>query len=524
MKELIFLLLLLLFIINCQISPFEKINIEDLKKKKQLEENKKVQKNRRLNDGKLVFINPVSTMNIYIDSYIETLSIDVKAEGGEINTFTIPYNYGKLTILSCDLKMKNEQGQEIPINSELTNCFVDYAFLGVNAELKENYVLSVKAQLKYFYSPLLDNILLQAAPIEVPNTLGNTHCKYIFNVDANSVNLELAHENDKFKILNDSAYIYDDTCPDLIKITPRQITWNSYRESTEACYGLEGLENLNRLVHLKYYGGCNYNFTEDLSYTPIKNDTKEKLTITKDAYSFQYKHCEQPYNYFRLNLTFSSSSINWNVTDEDLKSSYKNTTTEKALSLVKEILSNDTSDKTDYYKIGKWIYNNIKYNKNHNSSSNVDDIIDKREGVCHHFTLLYNALLNSIGIKALYATGDVIHNLTTFETESHAWTVAEINGKWIGLDATWDLLGGRLPQCHLFKYFEGGDTIFVYTIPYEPYMKQVVIKQKDETKFVEIVNITEKKNSVSDNPQNGEGIKSKLYMLFNLIMIIILLI
>ena len=127
--------------------------------------------------------------------------------------------------------------------------------------------------------------------------------------------------------------------------------------------------------------------------------------------------------YFISNLTFSSSPNFWNIADEMINNDLKNTSTNLTISFVKEILANDTSNKPNYFKIGKWVYNNINYDKDHNTASNPDDILIKRKGVCHHFTILYNALLNSIGIKALYAAGEVIENINDFGGEKHAWTV-----------------------------------------------------------------------------------------------------
>ena len=79
-----------------------------------------------------------------------------------------------------------------------------------------------------------------------------------------------------------------------------------------------------------------------------------------------------------------------------IETNLKNTSIELTFSFVKNILVNDTSEKPDYYKIGKWVCNNIIYDSNHNTSSDTDDILNKRKGVCHHLTVLYNVLLNSI--------------------------------------------------------------------------------------------------------------------------------
>ena len=35
----------------------------------------------------------------------------------------------------------------------------------------------------------------------------------------------------------------------------------------------------------------------------------------------------------------------------------------------------------------------------------------------------------------------------------HAWTLAKIDGKWVPLDATWNIFVGRLPLGFIFRYF-----------------------------------------------------------------------
>ena len=104
------------------------------------------------------------------------------------------------------------------------------------------------------------------------------------------------------------------------------------------------------------------------------------------------------------------------------------------------------------------------------------EIYNKKEGICVHFTLLYNALLKSQGIESAYIRGIQLKitednilkenekNLQQYKKDGnfnnlgHAWTLAEINGEWIPLDATWELFGDKFPITHIFfcykHYFE----------------------------------------------------------------------
>ena len=56
-------------------------------------------------------------------------------------------------------------------------------------------------------------------------------------------------------------------------------------------------------------------------------------------------------------------------------------------------------------------------------------IFNNKKGVCEHYTILYNAMLNSIGIKAMYVAGWAFQGNETSgdeDTVGHAWTAALI--------------------------------------------------------------------------------------------------
>ena len=207
--KLIVLPMLLLFIVNYP-SPYGEINLEEILAKKN-EEEKMIQNKRKLSNGKVVYINPESIITIYNDCIIETISVTVKAEGGIVTNFYInPAAASQITILSCELKMKNDQGKVISTFSNMTNCSVSYSSsLHITTYLKENYEQTVKATFKGFFSKTNYDVLYQQILINVPNIFKNkTHCKYIFNVDSNSANIGL--EYGKFSVFNDSDFIYDD--------------------------------------------------------------------------------------------------------------------------------------------------------------------------------------------------------------------------------------------------------------------------------------------------------------------------
>ena len=105
------------------------------------------------------------------------------------------------------------------------------------------------------------------------------------------------------------------------------------------------------------------------------------------------------------------------------------------------------------------------------------EIYNTKIGVCEHFTKLYNTLLVSIGIDAVKVGGYALDrteedNKTMkvkeshiefskgllLENERHAWSIAKINGVWIPLDATWNMLEGHVPLSHIFSNYGDGQT------------------------------------------------------------------
>jgi transglutaminase-like putative cysteine protease len=100
--------------------------------------------------------------------------------------------------------------------------------------------------------------------------------------------------------------------------------------------------------------------------------------------------------------------------------------------------------KENYYKLGRFVNNYMTYDLRYAGMYlTPKEIYNLKAGVCEHFTILYNEMLNSIGIKTLYVSGWAFSNNETSgnkDTMSHAWTVALIDGNWIELDATWGLL------------------------------------------------------------------------------------
>jgi transglutaminase-like putative cysteine protease len=86
------------------------------------------------------------------------------------------------------------------------------------------------------------------------------------------------------------------------------------------------------------------------------------------------------------------------------------------------------------------------------SSSPVDDVLERRKGVCQDFTHLMIAVLRSFGVPARYVSG-YIHRANK-QSQSHAWCEAWLTELgWVGIDPTNDCVVNE----HFIKVAVGRD-------------------------------------------------------------------
>ena len=131
----------------------------------------------------------------------------------------------------------------------------------------------------------------------------------------------------------------------------------------------------------------------------------------------------------------------------------------------------DSIEVTDLVKIGKWVKNNIKRDINYSKRFDITatQTLKNQKGTSHHITLLYNALLFSLGYKCVYVSGYALNKSNIYnEYNAHSWSLIKINDKWLPFDATFGIFTGKLPVSHVFvSYFmkniikEGSDKVII---------------------------------------------------------------
>ena len=139
---------------------------------------------------------------------------------------------------------------------------------------------------------------------------------------------------------------------------------------------------------------------------------------------------------------------------------------DEAIKAKAQDIMNDPNPEPLYKKIGKFVYSYIQYDlQYHGRNLTASQIYTQKKGVCEHYTILYNLMLNAVGIKTIKVFGWAFQKEETTANENtigHAWTAALIDGKWKELDATWGLFDG-IPSGHILKGYDKETVSYSYT-------------------------------------------------------------
>ena len=252
------------------------------------------------------------------------------------------------------------------------------------------------------------------------------------------------------------------------------------------------IKSTRMTVPVSFVGGNN----EIIKIDSSSNETN-KITLNKEKgiYEIEFKDT----NSLDCTFTISGQLINrcrdeWvcELTDKQIEDSLpkdyetnKKLFNEKAKQIIEEYdnANKDSMIKMhDATKIGKWIKKNIAYDLRYTGRNDIEatETLKNKIGVCHHFTKLFNALMYSLGYQVIYISGYALDKKDHYDkSDAHAWSLVKIKGKWLPFDATWGILSGKLPVCHVFKQYFPSTVRVVGTDSLE------FGKGKDEGKFID---------------------------------------
>ena len=503
----------------------ESINYQELEKNITKEYNDFRNKyKRRLSAAEPIYIEPVITSVLFNNSLIQTISVKIKAQGdiSQITLYDMLVYALNSKLLLCELKLQDNKSNNVALGKNDTCTLRDNYYIDINTNLKNDYILSVKIQ-------IFNNFTVSNYPIYHSKTFSimpifpGTKTKLLISVDPSLVKVKISYNKELVKPYNESAIIFDDILPDSAKsitiyVTPYEMKWEYILEIKA------DLKNKPDLVTMDVYkvfveGGNIFNVVKNENETNInvnESNRRDKIYYDDEDDFYQLYDVQKGQIYFKRNVLFSTRPNNWTV-PKYLDEKWVNTSTSDTMLLAKNILAEDSSSSPDYIKLGEWLYKNIKYNASRiydvpsglnateNNRQYLSQIILKKEGKCHDFTKIYNALLASIGIKAVYLSGYVFYEYDYDAPNhilegGHAWTLAKINNKWIPLDATWNYFEGVFPQNHLFGPYK---LPFANAYNWDDNDKTSTFNIIENIKFIEIAqnpfiteNPLEKNNSI----------------------------
>ncbi len=191
------------------------------------------------------------------------------------------------------------------------------------------------------------------------------------------------------------------------------------------------------------------------------------------------------YIYKRLILTFAillSQQYLFSIDFKKIEAHVNNTpasSTKSTAKLSKYLTEAFKQEDEKFAAIYFWVGKNISYNlKQRNSNkkySSINEIVDEvmkhRNGVCQHYSELFNELSLLAGLESYVVSGygkeyGKVMNL------AHAWNAIKVNNEWYLVDATWGagyIFQGEYKKDFQLKYFMvKPDKFIVDHIPFDP--------------------------------------------------------
>ena len=288
----------------------------------------------------------------------------------------------------------------------------------------------------------------------------------------------ISFDNEIFTKIKEDEYKIESLIPNEGKITRVILSKKSAKFNL---FYKKRIETKNKYINntkliLHYYfeeGGNEKNEIKIIKETNPPNGIININTIERQ-YLIEYNNIQQNYAEVIIKgelINHCTGEYKCNLTEEEIENEipeeYK-TYKDKFKKIADDIINDfnkkykdDSAKITDIAKIGKWIKKNIIYDEKEKSNSALE-IYQKKKGVCKQYTILFNALLYSLGYKCIYVSGFVIKNNDYFNlSDAHSWSLVRINNKWLPFDATWGIFSGKLPVSHIFQnYFQKANFIF----------------------------------------------------------------
>jgi len=408
---------------------------------------------------------------IYDEYDIHDINYELKAVGLPENVFFSSCSFG--FIMDTDIQI---------LEFEIDGVKSEYDFEQYSLKFKINLKnLEInKIHMKYKESKLKNKLTKGEIEQEkmsklnyygIHKILVGQNAKFILN---NKSNYEIINFEDEFFIkTNENEYTWGGIVPEggkrtFVRLSKKEAKYKFYEKYSISSIDNSPINNTTLRIPFGYKGGNNEIVKLDYSSKQTKL-IKEDNTLKKTEVQFLNTNsniCEFEIRGELINRCKGEWTCY--LTDEEIESlipeDYKSNN-QKFKEISTKIIEdynkqhkNDLVQIPDVAKVGKWVKNNVKYNINYSGRTEITatDTFNNLEGVCEHFTKLFNALVYSLGYKVIYVSGYAIDKKDFFvKDDGHAWSLIKIGEKWLPFDATWGIFSGKLPISHVFKSFSG---------------------------------------------------------------------
>ena len=447
---------------------------KDLFKTIVLFNNKNEAQENNIREPKILFKNWNETCYIYDDYDIHDANFEIKAVG--LGPFSFFNSCSNGFYVGKDIEII-----DFEINGKRAQYNYDNYILEYNINLKN--LQTAKIYLKYKEKPKINYMpeneravysFFRQAHYGLSNNLRGQMAKFRLILKGN---FDIVSFKEDFLIKNENnkkekEYVWGGKVPPdgkrtLTKLSKKEATWSIY-SNTHITSRSGNFRSTTLYVPMGFVGGNNDIIKMDYSSPQTNN-----IVVDEENRMYEIKYKNTRYSEGNFILTGEIKNRckgDWDVdlTDDMIEKKFpiedkrdKQTLAKIARKIIDDFDRNNKDNMLsfmDFTKIGKWVYNNIKYDLHYTGRTEMTamDIYNQRVGVCHHKTRLANALLYSLGYKVIYVNGYASDSSPGFDLDcGHAWSLIKVNGKWYPFDATWDILTGKLPVCHVFQGFFG---------------------------------------------------------------------
>ena len=277
-----------------------------------------------------------------------------------------------------------------------------------NLKIYNNQYVEIHLKYKYFTNE--DKDLYRQEKILI-SSIQNTYIKSIIEIPDNYCIIstkDIFKKNQEINNKKTNIYYYkgiskEDKISEIFKFCYKKAKWEIEYEYI--------LEATNNIKHCKFsssrlFKGGNL---KEIKYDIIRDNANFIDSKDEDKFIFDYKNLVANKININFKIIVENSTSNYFFNENKNKELLTQIPTEDIQffkDLANQIIITDKTNFPNYKKIGTWVYNHIKYNiKLKGKNYTAKEIYNIKEGVCCHYTELYNTILAAYGINTIKVSG-----------------------------------------------------------------------------------------------------------------------